>query len=67
MWYYQFFIFFAIVPPMIRDITNNTRKIKNNTLAIPAALAAIPVNPNSAAIRATTKNINDQRNIISKF
>ena len=54
-------------PPTISEITNSTRKIKNRILAIPAALAAMPVNPNSPAIKATTKNINDQRNIASVF
>lgn len=37
--------------------------MKNKTLAIPAALAAIPVNPNRPAMIAITKNINVQRNI----
>lgn len=32
-----------------------------------AAPAAIPVNPNSAAIKAITKKITDQRNIIINF
>ena len=41
--------------------------MKNNTLAIPAAPAAIPPNPKIAAIMATTKNITVQRNIVKKF
>lgn len=41
--------------------------MKNNTFAIPAALEAMPVNPNSAATIAITKNINDQRNIVLFF
>ncbi len=36
---------------------NNIRKIKNNTFAIEAAPAAIPVKPNTAAIIAITKKI----------
>jgi len=49
--------------PAIKLSTNNTRKIKNNTLAIPAAPAAIPPNPKIAAIIATTRKIIVQRNI----
>lgn len=48
-------------------MTNNTIKIKNKILEIPAALAAIPVNPKSAAIKATTKKMSDQRSIIIVF
>ncbi len=46
---------------------NSTKKIKNNTLAIPAAPAAIPPKPNIAAIIATTKKITVQRNIVLIF
>lgn len=68
---YQFFYPFPgplnrNVPPISAN-TNSTRKIKNNTLAMPAAPDAMPVNPNSAATMATTKNINDQRNILFIF
>lgn len=45
------------------DKTNNTRKIKNRILAIPAAPAAIPPNPKMAAIMATIRKITVQRNI----
>ena len=41
--------------------------MKNKTLAMEAAPAAMPVNPNKAATMATTKNINAQRNIILIF
>jgi hypothetical protein len=34
-----------------------TMKIKNNTLAIPAAVAAIPPNPKIAAMIARIRNI----------
>lgn len=41
--------------------------MKNKIFAIPAALDAIPPNPNSAAMIATTKNIIVQRNIMINF
>jgi hypothetical protein len=53
--------------PMINEIINNTRKIKNRILAIDAAPAAIPPNPNTAAIIATIKNMTVQRNITLSF
>ena len=40
------------------DKTISTRNIKKSTLAIPAAVPATPPKPNTAAIRAMTKNIN---------
>ena len=42
-------------------------KMKNKTFAIDAAPAAIPPNPNNAAIIATIKKITVQRNIIINF
>src|SRR5262245_18889532 len=45
------------------DTTNSTRKIANRIFAMPAELAAIPVNPNAAAISATTRKIRVQYNI----
>lgn len=48
-------------------IRNNTRKIKNNTLAILAAPAAIPVNPNRAAMIAIMKKVIDHLSIIKNF
>ena len=56
--------FYTELLPRISDIINSTINIKNNTLAMPAALEAIPPNPNIAAIIATTKKITVQRNII---
>lgn len=57
-------MFYSIVRlPPISDNRNNTIKIKNRILAIPAAPAAIPPKPNMAAIMATTKKIIVQRNI----
>ena len=46
---------------------NKTIKIKNNTLAISAAPAAMPVNPNTAAISAIIKNVADHFNITVVF
>ena len=48
---------------MIRKIRQITRNRKNRNFAIPAAAAAIPVNPNSAATKAITKKIAVQRNM----
>ena len=42
-------------------------KTKNNTLAIPAALAAIPPKPKMAAIMATIRKMTVQRNIALIF
>ena len=46
-----------IFDPKIKTRINNTRKIKNNILAMEAAPAAIPVKPNMAATIAIIKNI----------
>jgi hypothetical protein len=43
--------------PNIKTKINNTKKIKNNILAIEAAPAAMPVKPKIAAIIAITKNM----------
>jgi hypothetical protein len=53
--------------PSINDNRKSTIKIKNNTFAIPAALAAIPVNPNIPATMATIRKIIVQRNIVYIF
>ena len=53
--------------PNINDKINSTKNRKNKNLAIPAAPAAIPPKPNIAAIIATTRNINVQRNIALNF
>jgi hypothetical protein len=42
------------------ETTNNTRKTKNKSFAIPAAATAMPVNPKTAAMIATTKNVRAQ-------
>ena len=50
-------MFLNKVPPKIRDNKNRIKKITNKILAIPAALAAMPVNPNTAATRAIIKKM----------
>lgn len=45
-------------------IINNTKKMKNKTLAMPEAAAAIPVKPNRPAIIEMIKNINAHLSII---
>ena len=52
------------LPPNIRNIINNTIKMKNRIFAIPAAAPAIPPKPKAAAIIAIIKNTNAQPNII---
>src|SRR5690606_12191006 len=49
--------------PVIREITDSIRNRKKRTFAIPAAPAAIPPNPKTAAIIATTRKITVQRSI----
>lgn len=62
---FRFYYFLlTIVEPAIKATTNNTKKTKNKILAIDAAPAAIPVNPNNAAMSAITRKISDQRNIV---
>lgn len=50
--------------PKIKVKTNKTIKIKNRTLAIEAALAAIPANPKIAAMIAIIKNITAHLSIV---
>lgn len=52
------------MPPKITTNSISTRNIKNNILAIPAAPAAISVNPNIAATMAINKNVAAHFNII---
>lgn len=49
--------------PLIREMMKRTMKIKNKTLAIPAAPAAIPPKPKTPAIKAKTIKVIVQRNI----
>lgn len=53
--------------PKMRDNKKRTMKIKNKILAIEAAPAAIPPNPNTAAIIATMRKVTVQRNMILNF
>ena len=59
---YTIFLF-----PVKSDITTKAKNIKNNTLAILAAPAAIPPNPNTAAIIAKMTKVTVQRNILFVF
>src|SRR5207302_69211 len=49
--------------PMIKKIRQITRNRKKRNFAIPAAAAAMPVNPNNAATSAMTRKITAQRNM----
>ena len=64
------FIYYNLLleePPKMRETMKRIIKIKNKTLAIDAAPAAIPPNPNRAATMAMIKKITVQRNIIISF
>jgi hypothetical protein len=50
--------------PITKKIRQITRNRKNNNFAIPAAAAAIPVNPKSAATSAIMRKIKAQRSIL---
>jgi hypothetical protein len=50
--------------PITKKIRQISRNRKNNNLAIPAAAAAIPVNPKSAATSAIIRKIKAQRSIL---
>lgn len=56
-----------MLAPNMSESTNSTKKIKNRTLAIEAAPAAIPPNPKMAATIAIIRNVIVQRNIRIKF
>jgi hypothetical protein len=51
--------------PITKKIRQATKNRKNKNLAIPAAAAAIPVNPKSAATSAIIRKIKAQRSILS--
>jgi hypothetical protein len=53
-------------PRLIKLKTNNTRKTKKRTLAIPAAPAAIPPKPSTPAIIATIRKITVHLSMIDK-
>ena len=50
--------------PSRNRIAQTSRNRPNRTLAIPAAVPAIPVNPRSAAIMAITRNMNAHLNMM---
>ncbi len=58
-----FLYFLNKLAPNNMVMINSARNIKNRTFAIEAAPAAIPPNPNIAAMIAITKKIIDQRSI----
>ena len=62
-----FCIHYKVDLPLIKESRNSTKKIKNKILAIPAAPAAMPPNPNIAAIIAITRNVIVQPNIVVIF
>lgn len=47
-----------------KETTNKTKNTKNTIFAISADAAAMPPNPNTPAIIATTKNVSAQFNMI---
>jgi hypothetical protein len=51
----------------MKEIRKSTTKMKNKTLAIEAAPAAIPKNPKAPAMMAIIRKITVQRNIASNF
>ena len=52
------------LPPM-REMRKRTIKTKNRIFAIPAACAAMPVNPSTPAMMATIRNNNTQFNMMT--
>ncbi|HKZ37531.1 MAG TPA: hypothetical protein VJ184_07780 [Chryseolinea sp.] len=56
-----------MLAPNISDSTKSTKKIKNKTLAMEAAPAAIPPNPKMAATIAIMRKVTVQRNIVIEF
>jgi len=48
---------------VIREMTNNTTKMKKRTLAMEAAASTIPKNPKIPATRAITRNSTDHFNM----
>ncbi len=55
------------IKPTSRAITKSRIKTKKRTRPIPAAAAAIPVNPNRAAMIAITKKITAHLNMVCSF
>lgn len=57
-------IFFAMNSPKIMKRRNRNRKIPKRIFAIPAAIPAMPVNPNKPAINEIIKKITAHFNIL---
>jgi hypothetical protein len=58
------------LPALFPKMSDTTKSIRNTTkriFAMPAAPAAMPPKPNTAAIMAIIKNVIDQRNIMCDF
>jgi hypothetical protein len=53
--------------PVSKDKRNKIRNKKKMNFAMPAAATANPANPNTAAIKATIKNISAQFNMVVAF
>jgi hypothetical protein len=53
--------------PKIKEAIAKTKNTRNNILAIPTAEPAIPPNPSTAAIIATTKNVIAQFSIMTSL
>ena len=58
---------YTLLLPLMSEIINNTKKIKNKIFAILAAPAAMPPKPNIPAMIARIINMTVQRNIIIDF
>jgi hypothetical protein len=63
--FYEYF--YTLDLPLISEIINRTKNIKNKILAILAAPAAIPPKPNIPATMARIIKVTVQRNIIIVF
>lgn len=61
------YFYYTLVLPLISEIMNKTKNMKNKIFAILAAPAAIPPKPNIPATMARIINVTVQRNIIIVF
>ncbi len=76
MWYWSVFslhqylqgeLNYTLLFPLIKETINSKMKMKNKTLAMLAAPAAIPPNPKTPAIIANIIKVTVQRNIVICF
>ena len=58
---------YTLLFPLIKETINSTINMKNKTLAMLAAPAAIPPNPKTPAISANIIKVTVQRNIVICF